>query len=148
MNRIRRGFIKKEPLPVDGGPATWKLLIAAFVFEAILWGMFLLVPILSFFLSSSIWSSFALGKRELYRRRLVIVCTYSYNNPFAKLKITLRFTSLHYRSMKESRNQAKRRYSHMCNKMFSIELCICIFLYDSIKVHLRGSLKIKYESDL
>ena len=26
--------------PVDGGPAAWKLLIAAFVFEAILWGLF------------------------------------------------------------------------------------------------------------
>ncbi|KAA8571582.1 hypothetical protein EYC84_001579 [Monilinia fructicola] len=27
-----------ELLPVDGGPAAWKLLIAAFIFEAILWG--------------------------------------------------------------------------------------------------------------
>lgn len=26
--------------PVDGGPAAWRLLIAAFVFEAILWGLF------------------------------------------------------------------------------------------------------------
>ncbi|KAG4029328.1 hypothetical protein MFRU_016g00820 [Monilinia fructicola] len=30
--------IYQQLLPVDGGPAAWKLLIAAFIFEAILWG--------------------------------------------------------------------------------------------------------------
>lgn len=32
--------IYQQLLPVDGGPAAWKLLIAAFIFEAILWGSF------------------------------------------------------------------------------------------------------------
>ncbi|KAB8301026.1 hypothetical protein EYC80_002949 [Monilinia laxa] len=30
--------VYQQLLPVDGGPAAWRLLIAAFIFEAILWG--------------------------------------------------------------------------------------------------------------
>lgn len=32
------GRVEQELAPVDGGPAAWKLLCAAFVFEALLWG--------------------------------------------------------------------------------------------------------------
>lgn len=37
-----RDVVIQQLLPVDGGPAAWKLLIAAFVFEALLWGMSLI----------------------------------------------------------------------------------------------------------
>lgn len=32
---------EQELAPVDGGPAAWRLLCAAFMFEALLWGMFI-----------------------------------------------------------------------------------------------------------
>lgn len=35
-------LVYQQLKPVDGGPAAWRLLIAAFVFEAILWGLLLL----------------------------------------------------------------------------------------------------------
>ena len=35
-----QGVIEQQLLPVDGGPAAWKLLFGAFVFEALLWGTF------------------------------------------------------------------------------------------------------------
>lgn len=36
--------VYQQLLPADGGPAAWRLLIAAFVFEAILWGLFFFYP--------------------------------------------------------------------------------------------------------
>lgn len=32
--------VRQHLLPTDGGPAAWRVLIAAFVFEALLWGMY------------------------------------------------------------------------------------------------------------
>lgn len=34
----------QELAPTDGGPAAWRLLVAAFVFEALLWGNELVQP--------------------------------------------------------------------------------------------------------
>jgi hypothetical protein len=31
-------LIRRQLAPTDGGPAAWRLLVAAFVFEALLWG--------------------------------------------------------------------------------------------------------------
>lgn len=35
----RDNAVIQQLLPADGGPAAWRLLIAAFVFEALLWGL-------------------------------------------------------------------------------------------------------------
>lgn len=34
-----RDIVVQQLKPVDGGPDAWKVLIAAFVFEALLWGI-------------------------------------------------------------------------------------------------------------
>lgn len=34
------GGMEQELAPVDGGPAAWRLLFAAFMFETLLWGEF------------------------------------------------------------------------------------------------------------
>lgn len=36
-----RGQTEQGLAPVDGGPAAWKLLLVAFMFETLLWGKFL-----------------------------------------------------------------------------------------------------------
>jgi hypothetical protein len=45
---IERAIVVQQLKPADGGPAAWKLLIAAFVFEALLWGMNLCIVIVIF----------------------------------------------------------------------------------------------------
>lgn len=41
-----RDVVIQQLLPADGGAAAWRLLIAAFVFEALLWGMWSIVKAL------------------------------------------------------------------------------------------------------
>lgn len=42
-----QGVVIQQLLPADGGVAAWRLLIAAFVFEALLWGKYAPQAVLS-----------------------------------------------------------------------------------------------------
>jgi hypothetical protein len=50
----------QQLLPADGGPAAWRVLISAFVFEALLWGMYSFS--LSLFLNLSLHNQTPQGK--------------------------------------------------------------------------------------
>lgn len=100
--RNGRGFEENYPIvqqlaPADGGLAAWRMLISAFVFEALLWGERHFMPILSYaMLTPQAFQSLSVSSRTTtpHFRNLRTILTLLLSEPFRKVYATLGLPSL------------------------------------------------------